>query len=110
MAAFFALLFASPLFAATEKRLDPATPAPPPVREHTVTLDVKDAEVREILRSMARQCAIRNLVVDPDVQGKGTFFFEKVPCQVAFPTVFRSLGIDASSQPNSVVLAGGRQR
>ena len=102
-----ALLSSLPLFAATEKRIDAPKPAVKVARELTVTLDVKDAEVRDILKSMQKQCAIKNLVVDPNVQGKGTFYFEKVPCRSAFSTVFRSLGIDAASYPNSVVTVGG---
>jgi hypothetical protein len=104
------LLLAFPLFAATEKRLDAPRSTTTVARELTVTLDVKDAEVRDILRSMQKQCGIRNLVVDPNVQGKGTFYFEKVPCRVAFAMVFRSLGIDAATHPNSVITAGGKQR
>ena len=52
--------------------------------EPSVTLDVKDAEAREILKSMQRQCGIKNLMIDPQVQGSGTFLFNQVPCRQAF--------------------------
>lgn len=76
--------------------------------EPTVTLDVKDAEVRDILKSMQRQCGIRNLMIDPNVQGKGTFLFTNVPCRTAFDTVLRSLGLASATYPNSVVTVGGQ--
>jgi len=76
--------------------------------ERTVMLDVKDAEVREILKSMQKQCGIRNLIIDPNVQGKGTFLFTNVPCGTAFDTVLRSLGLTSVRYPNSVVTVGGQ--
>jgi hypothetical protein len=61
-----------------------------------VTLDVKDEDVRVILKSMQQQCGIRNLVIDNDVQGKGTFLFTDVPCAMAFRTVLASFGLRIS--------------
>jgi type II secretory pathway component HofQ len=73
-------------------------------REATVSLDVKDAELGVILRELKRQCGIRNILVDPDVgERKGTFLFTDVPCSVAFMVVFRSLGLAAELEPNSVL-------
>ena len=69
-------------------------------KEATVTLDVKDGEVRDILRSMKEQCGIRNLMIDPDVQGSGTFLFNDVPCSDAFAVVTRSLGLSAEMSGN----------
>lgn len=71
--------------------------------EATVTLDVKDGDAREILRTIASQCGIRNLVIDRDVQGRGTFLFDRVPCGVAMRTVLRTLGLGGEVMPNSVV-------
>jgi len=71
---------------------------------------VKDAEVRYILKSMQSQCVIKNLMIDPDVQGKGTFLFRDVPCRTAFDTVMRSLGLKSVTYPNSVVTIGSRVR
>jgi hypothetical protein len=78
-------------------------------REPSVTLDVKDAEVREILKSMKLQCGIKNLIIDPNVSGTGTFMFTDVPCKTAFNTVFRSLGLAAETYPNSVITVGKRK-
>ena len=69
----------------------------------TVTIDVKDAEVHALLKEMQRQCGIKNLIIDPDVQGSGTFMFTEVPCRTAFDVVFHSLGLRAVNYPNSVI-------
>jgi type II secretory pathway component GspD/PulD (secretin) len=62
-----------------------------------VSLDVKDADVRVILRTMQKQCGIRNLVLDDNVQGAGTFLFRDVPCKAAFRTVLTSMHLSMSS-------------
>jgi hypothetical protein len=77
----------------------PASSAP-----RTVTLDVKDAEARVVLKSMQKQCGIRNLVIDPDVQGSGTFYFREVPCETAFRAVFRTLGLTGQVEPHIVTV------
>lgn len=62
--------------------------------ERTVTMDVKDAELRDVLKSMQKQCGIKNMVIDPDVQGSGaTLKFRDVPCATAFKVVFRQFGL-----------------
>lgn len=70
--------------------------------EPSVTLDVKDAEVGEILKSMQRQCGIKNLVIDADVQGTGTFLFTDVPCRQAFDVVLRTLGLSTDMDSNNL--------
>jgi len=77
--------------------------------EPAVTLDVKDAETREILKSMQRQCGIRNLMIDPQVQGSGTFVFNQVPCRQAFGIVLRSLGLAAQTYSNNIVSVGAAE-
>lgn len=79
-------------------------------RQPGVTLDVKDEDIRTILKSMQTQCAIRNLVLDRDVQGKGTFLFDRVPCRTAFDVVFRTMGFASVDYGNSVVTVGRRNR
>lgn len=74
----------------------------------SVSLDVKDADAREILASMQKQCGIKNLIIDKEVQTKGTFYFKNVPCKTAFSVVFRTLGLDAQVYPNSVITASPR--
>lgn len=74
-----------------------------------VTLDVKDAEIKVILRSLKEQCGIRNLVVAPGVTGSGTFLLRDVPCRTAFRVVFGMMGLRASYEPNSVVIVSIRR-
>jgi type II secretory pathway component HofQ len=68
-----------------------------------VTLDVKDADVRVVLKSIQKQCGIRNLIVDPSVTGGGTFLFHDVPCKVALDTVMRVTGLAAKTYSGSLV-------
>jgi hypothetical protein len=72
-------------------------------RHAGVTLDVKDADVHVVLKSIQKQCGIRNLVIDPGVTGSGTFLFHDVPCKVALDTVMKVTGLAVKSYPNSVV-------
>jgi hypothetical protein len=73
-------------------------------KPRTVTLDVKDGEARVILKDMQKQCGIRNLVIDPDVRGSGTFYFREVPCETAFRAVFRTLGLTGQVETNLVTV------
>lgn len=104
-------LLCGPLFAATARRLD-GGPQPIVVRpaERNVTIDVKDAEAVEILRSMQKQCGIRNLMIDPQVKGKGTFYFREVPCRQAWNIVLRTLGFEAAVYTNSIVAVSPNKR
>lgn len=102
------LLMALPLGAATEKRLDKRAKVTSLQSERKVTIDVKDAEVRVILKDLQKQCGVKNLMIDPEVQGKGTFLFKDVPCPQAWNTVLRSLGLDSRIYTNSVVTVGSR--
>ena len=79
-------------------------------RPKTVTLDVKDEDVVVILRSMQKQCAIKNLVIDKEVQGKGTFIFRRLPCQRAFDVVFETMNLRATSYGNDVVNVSPRSK
>ncbi|MEK6371903.1 MAG: hypothetical protein AABO58_04330 [Acidobacteriota bacterium] len=72
-------------------------------RPNTVTLDVKDEDIRVILKSMQTQCGIKNLIVDKEVEGKGTFIFRQLPCKTAFDTVFRTMSLRAKTYSNDVV-------
>ena len=66
-------------------------------KPRTVTLDVKDAEAREVLQSMRRQCGIRNMIIDPDVPNTAaSFYFREVPCETAFKVVLRTYGLATS--------------
>jgi type II secretory pathway component GspD/PulD (secretin) len=62
--------------------------------EKTVTLDVKNAEVRDILQSLKQQCGVKNMVIDPDVKGEGArIIFKEVPCSTAFRVVLRQFNL-----------------
>jgi type II secretory pathway component GspD/PulD (secretin) len=74
-----------------------------PAKKPTVTLDVKDADVHDVLKSIQKQCGIKNLIIDPGVTGSGTFLFTKVPCDVALDTVMKTTGLAAKSYSGSVV-------
>jgi type II secretory pathway component GspD/PulD (secretin) len=69
--------------------------------EPRVTLQMKDADVRDVLKALQQQCGIRNLVIDPDVQGKGAcLILKKVPCSTAFRVVFRQFDLTGQVDAN----------
>ena len=70
----------------------------------TVTLDVKDADVRDILKSMQKQCGIKNLLIDKEVSGNGTIYFREVSCETAFRTVFKQFALKGQVEPNIVTV------
>ena len=70
--------------------------------EPAVTLDVKDEDVRVILRSMKKQCGIRNLLIDEDVQGKASLYVRDVPCGNAFRVVFQQFSLAGTVDENVV--------
>ena len=90
------LLAAAPAFAAEK----------PPA----VTLDVKDEDVVVILKSMQKQCGIKNLVIDKEVQGKGTFIFRELSCDRAFDAVFRTMDLRARAYSNDVINVSPRSK
>lgn len=67
--------------------------------EPRVTLHEKDIEVRNLLKTMQKQCGIRNMVIDKDVAGTGSVFFKDVPCRTAFRVVFRQFGLAGQPDP-----------
>lgn len=81
-----------------------ATAASAAQKPRTVTLDVKDEEIHVILKSMQQQCAIKNLVIDPNVSGKGTFYFHEVPCPRAFDVVLSTMGLAAEYSDDVVAV------
>jgi hypothetical protein len=104
------IIAALPAFAATTKTITiPATELRA-VTRHTVTIDVKDEDARAILTSMQKQCAVKNLIVDDDVNVRGTFKFRGVPCATAFRVVFQSLGLGATDYGNSTLTVGRTKR
>jgi type II secretory pathway component GspD/PulD (secretin) len=78
--------------------------------EPHVTLKVKDEDVRAILGSMQEQCGIRNLIIDPDVKGTGTFYFRELECDKAFRVVLRTLGLSSEPRQGSLLHVRTRRR
>jgi type II secretory pathway component GspD/PulD (secretin) len=76
----------------------------------SVDLDVKDEDVVVVLKSMQKQCGIRNLVIDKEVQGKGTFIFHDLSCERAFDTVFRTMSLRAKIYSNDVINVSPRSK
>lgn len=76
----------------------------------TVTLDVKDEDVRVVLKSMQKQCGIKNLIVDKEVQGSATFLFRELPCKAAFETVFKTMSLRAVTYGSDLVNVAPRQK
>jgi type II secretory pathway component GspD/PulD (secretin) len=71
--------------------------------EATVTLDVKDEDVRSILKEMQTQCGIRNLLIDKEVSGVASLvYFREVPCSTAFRTIFRQFELTGQFDQNIV--------
>jgi serine protease inhibitor ecotin len=66
----------------------------------SVTLDVKDADLRDVLESMQKQCGIKNLLINKDVQGETTLLFREVPCPRAFKVVFAQHGLTGQVEQN----------
>jgi type II secretory pathway component GspD/PulD (secretin) len=95
-----ALLLALPALAATEKKIGRKSEVR--AQPLAVTLDVKDEDVRDILKSMQKQCGIKNLAIDPQVQGKGTFYLRNIPCSTAFDIVLRTFGLRSVTYSSSL--------
>ncbi|MDX1582609.1 MAG: hypothetical protein R3338_03335 [Thermoanaerobaculia bacterium] len=77
--------------------------------EKTVSLDVVDASVHQLVDSLAEQCGIRNVMIDPDVKMRGgTFRFVGVPCSTALRVVFSTMDLDAAVDSGSVLVVRGR--
>ncbi|HUF17608.1 MAG TPA: hypothetical protein VMS12_06150 [Thermoanaerobaculia bacterium] len=74
--------------------------------EPVLHLDVKNASVRDILRSVREQCGIRNLIIDQEVSGQGTFLFTGVPCGEGLRVILASLGLAAEVEKGLVRVKG----
>jgi type II secretory pathway component HofQ len=100
------LVLASGAAAAPGRRIDDGGRSG---RRFTVTLDVKDADVRDVLQSLKTQCGIRNMIVDKEVGGvAATFKFRDVPCETAFRVVFRTFGLASQPPVNAVLQVSAR--
>ncbi|MDQ2869109.1 MAG: hypothetical protein M3S32_00090 [Acidobacteriota bacterium] len=67
------------------------TPAPLSAGER-ISVDLKDADIRDVLRSFAEMARV-NLVVDPDVKGSVTVSLHDVAWVDALEVILRSNGL-----------------
>ncbi|MDQ6891302.1 MAG: secretin and TonB N-terminal domain-containing protein [Acidobacteriota bacterium] len=96
-----ALTLASVAIAAekTNRASDRKQPPKPVLRvlpnpEGKISLDLKDADIRDVLRMFSR-ITQANFAVDPEVKGSVTMRLEDVPWQDALDVVLRSNGFAA---------------
>ena len=70
--------------------------APPPLpnTHRTVSLDLQDADIHNVLRLFAEVSGL-NFVASDDVQGKVTVFLEDVPWDQALAVILHSEGLGA---------------
>ena len=66
-----------------------------------ISLDLKDADVRDVLRSFA-QLARLNIVIDPDVRGSVTVRLHDVPWEQALEVILRVNGLGYVLEGNVV--------
>jgi type IV pilus assembly protein PilQ len=76
----------------------------PRYRGEPISLDLKDADLRDVLLSFAR-ISRSNIVIDPDVKGSVTVHLHDVPWDQALDLVVRSNGY-ASMREGNVVRVG----
>lgn len=75
----------------------------------TVTIDGRGIDGQILLREMAAQCGVRNLIFDPGLPAaETTVTFHEVPCPGAFAVVLRSLGWNHSGAGNTYSIGGPR--
>jgi type IV pilus assembly protein PilQ len=105
-ALFLVLLLAAP--AATAPKAKSSTvvigETGPKYRGEPISLDLKDADLRDVLLSFAR-VSRSNIVIDPDVTGSVTVHLHDVPWDQALDLVVRSNGY-ASVREGNVIRVG----
>lgn len=71
--------------------------------ERTVSLEVKDADVIDVLRMLSRLGNI-NIITSPEVKGTVTMRFDNVPFSVAFSAILRAIECNAVEISEGVIL------
>jgi len=72
----------------------PTAPAPPPAsRSSLISLEFKDADVVNLLRTLAVHAG-RNIVIGEDVKGKMSISLRQVPWDLALETVLETRGLE----------------
>ena len=77
--------------------LEPSAPGAERWQGPPINLSLRDADLVEVLRSLARLAGV-NLLVDPKVEGTVTLELHEVPLDQAFHVILKShgLGVDVS--------------
>lgn len=78
--------------------------APAAGRGHSITIDVKDAEIGNVLRLIAETGDL-NLVVGDDVKGKVTLHLRQVPWDQALVVVLKLKGLGSERYGNVLRIA-----
>lgn len=91
--AVIAVAFAATLFPAAVTAQDAAAPAPASYKNKPISLDVQDAEIGTVLRSLAGFSGT-NIVASPRVTGKVTVKLEDVPWIEALGVILKSHNFD----------------
>lgn len=80
---------------------------PPPTEkkmlERTVSLEVKDADIIDVLRMLSRLGNI-NIIASPEVKGTVTMRFDNVPFSVAFSAILRAVECNAVEISEGVIM------
>jgi type IV pilus assembly protein PilQ len=71
----------------------PPAPAPPGARTSLISLEFKDADVVNLLRTLAVHAG-RNIVIGDDVKGKMSISLRQVPWELALETVLETRGLE----------------
>jgi type IV pilus assembly protein PilQ len=98
----------TPVRAARPKPTAPAAPTArsgirarhvPLARGDRISLDLKDADIRDVIRTFGELARI-NVVIDPDVKGSVTVSLHDVRWEDALDVILRSNGLGAVSEGN----------
>ncbi len=71
--------------------------------KRTVSLTIKDADVRDVLTYLAREANL-NIVFSDAVRGKVTMSLKRVPIHTAVRVVMRARGLDAIREGNVYIV------
>jgi inorganic pyrophosphatase len=80
-------------------------PSPAPAqgeRSGTITLDIQDADVREVINAIA-EASGANLVVAPEVTGRVTLHLEEVPWRAALQAVVKSVRCQVIEEDSGIL-------
>jgi|SRR6266496_5511282 len=97
-----------------QKRLTPRPAESKPARAdslfpgETISLDLKDADLKDVLRTFAALARI-NIVIDPEVKGSVTLRLNDVPWDQALDVILRTNGLGFLIEGNVLRVAPPRK-